>query len=265
MSWNSFKYRTERILTRPRAFWRASRKLGVSAAFSLIRIRLGSRQTVYELRVPRLPHPVYLRGGSSSDTMVLYEIFVTDEYDLIEDLGAPQFVIDGGANIGLFSLYFLNRYPTARIVAVEPDAETVEVCRKNLAGYAARTTIVHGAIWSRAGSLILEPTGEEWTASVRSPGAGEAGSTEAFTMPSLIALGRGAGVDLLKLDVEGGEREIFGANAQEWLPSVSNIVIELHGPDCMDRFFSALTPYQYEESHRDSVYVCRNIRPRVHA
>lgn len=84
-------------------------------------------------------------------------------------------------------------------------------------------------------------------------------------MASLIARGRGAGVDLLKLDVEGGEREIFGPNSQEWLPSIANIVIELHGPECEARFFEALQPYDYDQTHRDSVYVCRNLRPRVHA
>jgi FkbM family methyltransferase len=265
MTWGGIKYWTRWTLTRPRPIWRASRTIGLATALSLVRIRMGSRKKIYTVRVPQWPHPVYVRGGSSSDTLVLYEIVVTNEYDLVADLGSPRFVIDGGANIGLFSLYFLNRYPTARIVAVEPDSETAEVCRKNLAGYKDRATVVQGAIWSRAGSLCLEKTGEEWTTSVRAPGAGESGSTEAFTMASLIARGGGAGVDLLKLDVEGGEREIFGPNAQEWLPSIANIVIELHGPECEERFFGALKPYEYDKTHRDSVYVCRNLRPRVHA
>jgi len=248
-------------LTRPRTFLRAARKIGLPAALSLVRIRMGSRRTVYELRVPQWPHPVYLRGGTSSDTVVLYEILVTDEYQHIGDLGSPKFIIDGGANIGLASAYLLNRYPAASIVAVEPDAETIEVCRRNLASFAGRVTIVHGAIWSRGGDLFLEPNHEEWATTVRSARAGEAASIKGSTMPELIALGGGRRLDLLKLDVEGSEREIFGPEAQEWLPSVDNMVIELHGPDCLERFSSAMAPYQSEMSNRDSVYVCRNIRP----
>jgi FkbM family methyltransferase len=262
MSWNSIRWRITWILTRPRALARVWRRLGTGAALNLVRIRLGTRAKVYEIRVPRWPHPVYVRGGSSSDTFVLYEIFVTDEYAHVGDLGSPKFIIDGGANIGLVSVYFLNLYPTARIVAVEPDAETMELCRKNLAGYADRVTTFQGAIWSSAGKLSFQAGIQEWDNSVRSPREGESGSIEASTIPSLIALGGGGAVDLLKLDVEGAEREIFGPSAQDWLPSVKNIVIELHGPDCEGRFFSAMEPYEYEKSNRDNVCVCRDIRLR---
>jgi FkbM family methyltransferase len=237
--------------------------MGTRAAFDLVRIRLGTRDKVYEIRVPRWPHPVYVRGGSSSDTFVLYEIFVTDEYAHLGDLGSPKFIIDGGANIGLVSVYFLNLYPGARIVAVEPDAETMRLCRKNLEKYSDRVTTFQGAIWSSAGKLSFQAGIQEWDNSVRSPREGESGSIEASTIPSLISLGGGGAVDLLKLDVEGAEREIFGPAAQDWLPSVKNIVIELHGPDCTDRFFSAMAPYEYEKSNQDNVYVCRNIHPRA--
>jgi FkbM family methyltransferase len=205
----------------------------------------------------------------------LYEILVTKEYDeFVAGLGSPRFVIDGGANVGFFSLYFLSRYPESHIVAIEPDPDTVAVCRKNLAPYSDRVTVVQGAIWGQSGKLRLEATGEDWNHKTKAPGEGELGSVEAFTMPSLIARGGGAGVDLLKLDVEGAESEIFVANAKEWLPSVANIVVELHNPECHERFFSAMEPFQYEERGRDSasaprgpnsplVYCCRNIRPRV--
>ena len=245
-----------------RALARAWRRLGAQATIALVRIRLGTRDKVYELRVPRWPHPVYVRGGSSSDTFVLYEIFVTDEYAHVGDLGSPKFIIDGGANIGLVSVYFLNLYPEVRILAVEPDAETMELCRKNLAGYSDRVTTFQGAIWSSAGKLSFQAGIQEWDNSVRSPREGERGSIEASTISSLIALGGGGAVDLLKLDIEGAEREVFGPTAQDWLPSVKNIVIELHGPDCTDRFLSAMEPYAFEKSNQDNVYVCRNIQPR---
>jgi FkbM family methyltransferase len=261
MKWIGVKYWANRVLTRPRTFLRAAQKIGVPAALSLVRIRMGSRRKVYELRVPQWPHPIYVRGGTSSDAVVLYEILVTNEYEHIGDLGSPKFIIDGGANIGLASAYLLNRYPAASVVAVEPDAETIELCRRNLASFAGRVTTVQGAIWSRRGDLFLDPSDQEWTATIRSPRDGETASIQASTMQDLIALGDGKRVDLLKLDVEGSEREIFGPDATEWLSSVENIVVELHGPDCMERFLSVMSRYRSEMSNRDSVYVCRNIRP----
>jgi FkbM family methyltransferase len=144
---------------------------------------------------------------------------------------------------------------------VEPFADTFEICQKNLAPYSGRVTALKGAIWSHGGRVSLDPHPEEWANQVKAPDGSETGSAEAFTMTSLIAEAGGF-VDLLKLDVEGSEKEIFGSGADEWLPFVRNIVIELHGPDCFERFFAALAPYEYELSNQDMVYCCRNLRPR---
>ena len=262
LTFKGFWFQFRRMLKHPEAFGSASRKLGIKAALKLVRIRLGSRRTVYELRVPQWPHPVYVRGGTSSDAIVLYEILVTGEYDLIGKLDSARFIIDGGANIGLASLHLLNRFPGARIVAVEPAKESAELCRRNLAAYSDRATVLQGAIWSANGNLILEPSAEEWTARVRHARAGESGSVRAFAMTSLLTLGRASELDLLKLDVEGSEREIFGLGAQDWLPAVRNIVVELHGRDCDELFFSAMASFDFEMTRQDSVVMCRNIRLR---
>jgi FkbM family methyltransferase len=166
--------------------------------------------------------------------LVLCELLVTDEYGFVKDLGTPKFIIDGGANIGLTSIHFLQQYPSARTISVEPFAETFEVCQKNLASYAERATTIQGAIWPKAGTVSLAPQSEEWANQVRDPAPGETGTAEAFTMTDLIALCGGA-VDLLKLDVEGAEKEIFRSGATRWLPFVRNIVIELHDEECVTR------------------------------
>jgi len=219
------------------------------------------------VRVPQWPHPVHVRGGKSSDTEVLYEILVTEEYAFACDLDSPKTVIDGGANIGLAAAYFLNRYPSARTISVEPFQGSIELCRKNLNPYAQRATVLHGAIWPDEGSVCLDPHGDWVNNRVRRSRPGEDGSVKAFTMESLISLSGGS-VDLLKLDVEGSEKEIFGPGAGEWLPKVRNILIELHGPDCADRFFGAVASYEYEMSGSGKVnsplstYYLRNLRPK---
>jgi FkbM family methyltransferase len=262
----ALSYGVKRLLTRPRAFLRACRGVGFNAALNLVRIRSGSRGKVYQVRVPQWPHPVYVRGGDSTDAVVLYEILVTDEYGHVGDLGSPQFMIDAGANVGFAALHFLNRYPDVRIVAIEPDPQTIELCRKNLAPYAERVTILQGALWNRAGWICLQPHEAEFATSVRDAAEGESGSIQAFTISSVIAdYARGLPVDLLKIDVEGGEREIFDPGDLRWLSRVKNIVIELHGPDCEDRFFSAIKPFKCEKSRRDQVWFCANLRAPVNA
>lgn len=90
------------------------------------------------------------------------------------------------------------------------------------------------------------------------PAVGEM-KVESFDVPSLIALGGGGPVDVLKVDIEGSEAEVFSNNPDKWLPSVKNIVIELHGPECERSFENALKNYQCESFPYRSVTVCRNL------
>jgi FkbM family methyltransferase len=259
-------YWLRHVATRPRAFLRSCRALGIRATLSLVRIRLGSREKTYRLRVRPWRYPVYLRGGSSTDAFVLYEILATGEYESVKDLLEPHFIIDGGANIGFASLHFAHLFPKAHIVAVEPDEQNLELCRRNLSPFSDRITILQGAVWSRPGRLFLQPHSEEWAKTVRDPRDGEEGSVEVFTIPAIISeFGNSRPVDLLKLDVEGSEREIFGPDSREWLSTVSNIVIELHGPECEQRFFSALEPFRYDLTRRDAVCFCFGLRSRPEA
>ena len=203
-------------------------------------------------------HAITIRGGQHG-RQYLRIAGIKCDLPWSQDLDSPTFIIDGGANIGIASLYFLNRYPAARVVAVEPNPANFEILVKNLAPYAKRVTLLRGAIWKSNGRLHLELRQEEWATRVRADEGDQSGSVEAFTLPALIAYGNGT-VDLLKLDIEGSEREIFGLEAQQWLPSVRNIAIELHGKECADRFFDALRGYEYDLHKHRFVVVCRNLR-----
>ena len=245
---------------------RACRGVGFAAALDLIRIRSGAREKIYHLRVPQWPHPVFVRGGTSSDAIVLYEILATDEYGHIGDLGSPKFMIDAGANVGFASPSFLNRYPDTQIVAIEPDPQTIELCRKNLAPYSERVTILQGATLEprRLDLFSATPGGIRYQCP-RCPRRRKWLGGSVHYLVCNCRLRKGLPVDLLKIDVEGGEREIFDPGDLRWLSRVKNIVIELHGPDCEDRFFSAIKPFKCEKSRRDQVWFCANLRAPVNA
>ena len=237
--------RIQRLLSRPRVLARAWKALGLRTMLHLVYIRLrGSAQKRYVLHIPGYPHPIYIRGGKSSDAIALYEVLVTREYAVSAALDVPPAIIDGGANIGMASLFFLNSHPGSRVIAIEPDDSNFELCRLNLEPYGGRVKLIRGAVWKSPGHLSLEFGEQEWVHSVRED---KSGSVEAFTVPSLIAM-CGGRVDLLKLDIEGSELEIFGSAAREWLPSVRNIAIELHGNDHKDVFLSALGGFRYDLS-----------------
>jgi FkbM family methyltransferase len=188
------------------------------------------------------------------------------------DLGAPRLIIDAGANIGMASLYLLNRYPSVKIVAVEPDPASFELCRTNLAPFSDRVVLVQGAVWSSSGQIVFVREEQEWNSHVRDTqnvhagrGSGPALETkvDSFDIPALISLGGGGSVDLLKMDIEGSEADVFGKGSDRWLPAMRNIVIELHGPECEKSFHRAMEGYQYEGFPLRSVMVCRNLLAKV--
>ncbi|KAF6844458.1 amino acid adenylation domain-containing protein [Colletotrichum musicola] len=69
---------------------------------------------------------------SEGEAQFIYkEIFVDRCYDGPK-LSETPFVIDAGANVGMFSIYIKQKYPAAKILAFEPAPETFNVMRQNL-------------------------------------------------------------------------------------------------------------------------------------
>jgi FkbM family methyltransferase len=203
-------------------------------------------------------HPVELRMRTS-DASVFQGIVVGNIFGSADSLDDVKTVIDLGANVGVSSAFFLSRWPSARLVAVEPDPGTYEVLRSNLSLYEAQC--VQGAAWSRHTALALSRAfgdGREW-ATVALEGAGE---VRAYTMDELISM---VGVvDFLKINIEGGEKAIFDGDTS-WVARVRNICIELHGPDCERAFRQGMRGYRWEESYANGFFWCRSITPRTEA
>lgn len=123
--------------------------------------------------------------------------------------------VDVGANAGLYSLHAaLSSHPGGRILAIEPNAELLGRLRFNLrlarqAGLIAddvRVEMVEAALSDFDGEGAMSNTGTEGTRRLESPGAGR---PVAVRRLDAVLRERGiAHVDILKIDVEGGEDRI---------------------------------------------------------
>jgi FkbM family methyltransferase len=150
-------------------------------------------------------------------------------------------VVDCGANIGLTSLYFASRYPTATIYAIEPHPANYELLRSNVATQ-PRIVPVWGCVVGRTDRACYISTDRPaWGNSVNQHGQGE--SVPAMTLESFrqrYAVGR---IDLLKVDIEGAEEEVFARPT--FLPRTELVIIELHGRYDLNRFQHDIAPYQF--------------------
>jgi FkbM family methyltransferase len=207
-----------------------------------------SSNVVVTLRVPGLSRNIFLRPRSS-DVKVFEHVFLDRNYlrDSLTGLD-PDVIVDVGANIGMVTLLFASIYPRARIVALEPDPSNYSILERNVRGYAQVKPVLAG-IWDTDMMLeIRDPGRGFWSFSTQTPSEDQAGTVRGISMNSLLAEHSIKHVDILKIDIEGGERQIFASSADAWLHRTSCIIIELHDrfvPGCSREFYSSLQGFPY--------------------
>jgi FkbM family methyltransferase len=172
-----------------------------------------------------ISHPVHLRLRTS-DVSLYQDVLLRKEYAM-ELPFTPLTIVDAGANAGIATLYYANKYPEAKIVAVEPELSNFRALVKNCRNY-SRVVPVQAALWNKDGEVHLGQPNEagtdynKWAFQVVDKGL----AVRAITMNTLIAEAGIESIDLLKMDIEGAEREVFESG--EWMSKVRAVAIELH-------------------------------------
>jgi len=220
-------------------------RCGIAATRALRRAGRASAAQV-RLDVPGLRRLITLRAGTS-DAATFVQIFLRGDLDFPLPR-APKVIVDGGANIGLSALYLHRRFPQARIVAVEFERSNHALLERNVAGYPAIIP-VHAGLWPSDGVVaVANPDGAKWAhypvscavactttrTAVRSGslepgtlGAADASGVRALSLPTLMSEQGIDRIDLLKLDIEGSEFDLFSGDLS-WMDRVSTLAIELH-------------------------------------
>ena len=190
-----------------------------------------------------------------------HDIDIFDQIFLMRDCAPPrridpQLIIDGGAHVGCSAISFARAFPRAQIIAVEADKNNYNLLKMNASAY-KNISCVHGAIWRDSEPLIIEnPESDPWDFRV-APLAGPecAPAVRGITIDELLTMSGKDQIDLLKLDIEGAEREVFLATCDSWLSSTLAIIIELHDrvqPGCSEAFFSAIDRFGFKVAHRSA-------------
>lgn len=182
------------------------------------------------LQIPETDYLVEVRPGSS-DVAVFRAIYIENEY-AEPFLEAPvRTVFDLGANIGLATVYFALRFPEAQIIAVEPEMMNFCLLRRNTRS-CPNVVPVHAAVWSSDTSLRLHTTDSsgnnlgDW--GCQTEATTDQGNVTATSITSLIERYDVKQIDLLKIDIEGAELDLFSSNVDTWLRITRCIVIETH-------------------------------------
>jgi FkbM family methyltransferase len=200
-----------------------------------------ARLDVARLSIDNANRMFFFREASSSDRAVIQQVLVNKCYEMrtfrqsvalgahyshLIEQGVTPLIIDAGANIGASTLWFASNFPGSHVVAIEPEKNNCELLRKNCQGLNYK--LLEGALGSGDGHGFLHDPGRgEWAYQVRLSGSGY--RVPLYSAASIVADCRAAGMRpfLCKIDIEGGEAELFRENLA-WVGEFAVIVIELH-------------------------------------
>jgi len=190
------------------------------------------------------------------DVDVYRQVMLDAEYEF--QLSAePKTIVDAGAHIGLASLWFANRYPDATIIAIELEPANYEMLRRNTA-HCPNVHAVHAALWAKDEPVHLTDPGRgSWGFVASTNGSGQ--PVPAVTIAGLMETFGLERIDLLKLDIEGAERDVL-TESGAWLPHVEAVVAELHdsiNPGCSRAFYLATADFGDVQYVGENVFVSR--------
>jgi FkbM family methyltransferase len=177
----------------------------------------------------------FLLRLAGSDVWVFNQVIICKEYEFVLSVfkakfgRAPQTMIDAGANIGLVTIFFKAANAEASILAIEPDHDNFEIIQQNiLLNKFSGIELMECALWPEKKNLSLVNDFRDkldWSLRVKEDMDGKITSIA----PSDAVTYIGDNLDLFKIDIEGGESELFKiGNNMNWLSRVRAIAIEIH-------------------------------------
>ena len=193
-----------------------------------------------------------------SDFQVLEQIIFDEEYlalvNLIQNENyKPKTLIDCGANVGYTSLYLASFFKFDKIISVEPNPETFDILSYNLKKLELQSSIIleKKGVWSTTTYLSVNKEfrdGRAWSYSLYEDKL--KGTIPVISLNDLINLNAIDRIDILKIDIEGSEANIFKdeKNIKLFLAKTKYIAIEIHDEfDCRS---------QIEKVLKESNFVC---------
>lgn len=187
-------------------------------------------------------YKIAMRKYPSSDVLVYNHIFgnpreyefvckTYDKYFKSDNL----FIIDAGANVAYASLYFAYKYKNCKIVSIEPEPSNFNMIIRNIENNYLYNVItpINKALWYSNTTLeLFTDNKKEWSFSVNEiqDTSTDNKKTETITINEILLEQRGHRINILKVDIEGAEFELFLdiERHKDFIKDTELVAMEIH-------------------------------------
>jgi FkbM family methyltransferase len=243
-------------LTVLRRYWEW---IGLRETLVVILCHFFDHKTVRRIRIANVD--LWVRT-QTPDLNLAGESLMDQEYAAIQCVG-PEVIVDAGANIGTSAIYFARRFPDARIFALEPESENFQLLLKNTAPF-KNIIPIQAALWNRTEQRMLQDRGNGpvgYTVSTtRTPSQATGQLVRCLNIPAIVGEYQLRSIDLLKMDIEGGEKAVL-EDASSWIGLVGILTVELHDrvcEGCEAAFYGATRHFHRFARTGDKITAYRN-------
>lgn len=200
-----------------------------------------NRLLEFSIAVSGRSHRVTLRPYAG-DMSIFYEVMLRRAYNIAPDILAyddVETIIDAGGHIGMAALYLADRYPSARIISLEPNPDNFAILEKNVSAEPRITPIQACLTGVPKSEVFISTSGR--TSHFQINARGEGKRVQGLCIDQICKMHQIDRIDLLKMDIEGAERDVFAHPS--FLNRVGAVVAELHAPYDEAKFASDVQPF----------------------
>ena len=138
-----------------------------------------------------------------------------------------------------------------KIISIEPEKDNFKMCLKNTKNYDNIIPMQKALSNNNGEELYIKDSGlGSWgfTTVSKKDSLPESNKVLTINIDEILNQNNWDCVDIVKIDIEGAEKELFESNYEEWIPKTKCIIIELHDrmkKGCSKYFFKTISQYNF--------------------
>lgn len=209
-----------------------------------------------------------IRHYPSSDFSVFKTVILENQYNLEYNIKSDTqiTIIDAGANAGYTTIFYKDKYPNSRIIAIEPFDENIKLLEENIKiNNLTNVHIEKKCLWHQEAKLFLDfnfRDSREHSVRTSEHQLSNTIQVSATSIASLIEKYKMKTIEILKLDIEGSEKEIFEQDEKihDSLNMTQNFVIEIHDEfKCREQILNILEKHYSMIKNIGELTICNNL------